>query len=340
MPTRDIVVIGASAGGVEALSGLVAGLPADLRAALFIVLHLSPHDESQLPEILSRAGALRAAKAQDGDEIAYGRILIAPPDRHLLLTPERVRVVCGPQENNFRPAIDPLFRSAALAFGSRVIGVVLTGALDDGVSGLVAIKRMGGLAAVQDPATAVVPSMPHAAMTYVDADACLPVAALASKLVTLTKTEAPMPKTPHGATDLEREVKIAGLDLSVIDHDQERGTLVAMTCPECHGPLWEIAEDGPLRYRCRVGHAYTAEAMEVGLAKETEDALWTALHTLEESAKLFDRLAAQTTTTGDRRRERRFREMAQHSQARVDRVRQTLGHVAAVNTDTRHGPQR
>jgi two-component system chemotaxis response regulator CheB len=331
MPKRDIVVIGASTGGVEALSGLVAGLPANLQASVFVVLHLSPYAESQLPQILSRAGALEARMAQDGEEIACSRILIAPPDRHLLLTQERVRVVDGPRENHFRPAIDPLFRSAALAFGPRVIGVMLTGALDDGASGLVAIKRMGGLALVQDPSTAAVPSMPHAGMTYVAVDACLSVAALASKLAALTQTEAPMPDMPQDTTDLEREVKIAGLDLSVIDHDQEQGTLVAITCPECHGPLWEMEDDGPLRYRSRVGHAYTAAAMETGLARVTEDALWTALNTLEESAKLFGRLAAHPSTTGNRRRERRFRELAQQAQARADRVRRLLGYVAAVD---------
>jgi two-component system chemotaxis response regulator CheB len=237
MLTHDIVVIGASAGGVEALMELVAGLPANLRAAVFIVIHLPPHSESRLPHILSRAGAFRARMAQDGDGIQCGRIAIAPPDRHLLLTRERVRVVYGPRENHLRPAVDPLFRSAALAFGPRVIGVVLTGALDDGASGLVAIKREGGLALVQDPETATFPSMPRSAMAYVDVDACLPLKKLASKIVALTVTEAPMPETPHDTTDLEREVKIAGLDLSVVDHDQERGAPVAITCPECHGPL-------------------------------------------------------------------------------------------------------
>jgi two-component system chemotaxis response regulator CheB len=330
MPTHDIVVIGASAGGVEALTELVAGFPANLRAGVFVVLHFPPHSESRLPHILTRAGALRATMAQDGDEIHCGRIAIAPPDRHLLLTQERVRVVYGPRENHFRPAVDPLFRSAALAFGPRVIGVVLTGALNDGASGLVAIKQEGGLAVVQDPNTAAFPSMPRSAMTYVDVDACLPVKKLASKIVALTEMEAPMPETPHDTTDLEREVKIAGLDLSVIGQDQERGALVAMTCPECHGPLWEMADDGPLRYRCRVGHAYTAEAMESSLARETEDALWTALNTLEESAKLYGRLAAQTRV--DPERERRFMQAAQKYRSRAGAIRKMLGDGSIAGT--------
>jgi len=322
MPTHDIVVIGASAGGIEALTELVAGLPADLRAAVFIVVHLPPHSESRLPHILSRAGALRATMAQDGDEIAYGRIAIAPPDHHLLLTQEFVRVVYGPRENHFRPAVDPLFRSAALTFGPRVIGVVLTGALDDGASGLVAIKRQGGLAVVQDPNSAAFSSMPRAAMNYVDVDACLPVVELASKIVALTETGAPMPEKPYDTTDLEREVNIAGLDLTVIAHDQERGALAAMTCPECHGPLWEMTGDGPLRYRCRVGHGYTAEAMESSLARESEDALWTALNTLEESAKLYGRLAERATADGEKKR--RYTQAAQNYQSRAGAIRKLL----------------
>jgi two-component system chemotaxis response regulator CheB len=324
MAMRDIVVVGASAGGVEALRGLAAGLPANLRAAVFVVLHVPPQGESHLPHILSRTGALQAMLAQDGEEIRYGRILIAPPDRHLLLTQDQVHVVYGPRQNHFRPAVDPLFRSAALAFGPRVIGVVLTGALDDGASGLVAIKREGGLAVVQDPETAAFPSMPSAALNYVDADACLPVTSLASKIVALTKTVAPMPETPHDTSDLEREVNIAGLDLSVIEHDQEQGALAPMTCPECHGLLWEIADGGPLRYRCRVGHAYTAESMETSLARVTEHALWTTLNTLEESAKLCDRLVAQGTMGSDHQRERPFSQVAQDYRVRAGVIRKLL----------------
>jgi two-component system chemotaxis response regulator CheB len=326
MNTHDIVVIGASTGGVEALAVLAAGLPANLQAAVFIVLHVPPQAESQLPRILSRAGTLRAKTARDGEEIQYGRIWIAPPDRHLLLTQERVRVVYGPRENHFRPAIDPLFRSAALAFGPRVIGVVLTGLLDDGASGLVAIKRQGGLAVVQDPETAAFPDMPQAALRYTEVDACAPLAELASTIAALTQMRALLPVTPHESTDLEREVKIAGLDLSVMDHGQERRELVAMTCPDCHGPLWEIADEGPLRYRCRVGHAYTAEAMETSVARESEDALWTALNTLEKSANLFGRLAAQAA--GDHQRARRFSEAEQTYRTRAQLIRRVLGDVA------------
>jgi two-component system, chemotaxis family, protein-glutamate methylesterase/glutaminase len=132
-----------------------------------------------------------------------------------------------------------------------------------------------------------------------------------------------MPDRPHDTPDLEREVKIAGLDLSVIDHDQEQGTVVAMTCPECHGPLWEMADDGPLRYRCRVGHAYTAEAMETSLAREAEDALWIALNTLEESAKVYWRLAAQATV--DSEKKRRYAQAAQDYQSRARAIRKLLG---------------
>jgi two-component system chemotaxis response regulator CheB len=201
---------------------------------------------------------------------------------------------------------------------------VLTGALDDGASGLVAIKREGGLAIVQDPETAAFPSMPRAAIAYVDVDACLPVTDLASKIVALTKSEAPMPETRHDTSDLEREVNIARLDLTVIKHDQEQRALAPMTCPECHGPLWEIADGGPLRYRCRVGHAYTAESMETSLARVTEDTLWTTLNTLEESAKLCERLVAQGAMGSDHQRERHFTQVAQDYRVRAGVIRKLL----------------
>lgn len=337
MPKHDIVVVGASTGGVDALTELVAGLPAHLPAAVFVVLHVSPSVRSQLPTILSHVGALLAVKAHDGDEIAPGRIAIAPPNRHLLLTQERVRVVSGPGENYARPAVDPLFRSAALAFGPRVIGVVLTGALDDGASGLVAIKRQGGLAVVQDPETAAAQGMPRAALTYVEADVCLPVAELASKLAILTQLEAPPPDKRQDTTDLEREVKIAGLDLSVIEQVQRNGAPVAQKCPECHRPLWEVPDDGPRRYRCQVGHAFTAEALNRGLTNVTEEALWSGLKTLDESAALHARLAAKAGAHGDRWLERRFGELAAQSCARADRMRHKLGYVAAMDGPDAHG---
>ena len=183
---KDIIVIGASAGGVEALKVLVGELSATLPASIFIVMHTSPYSPSILPEILSRSGALPASHAVDGERIHRSNIYVAPPNHHLLLEPEIVRVTQGPKENHARPAIDPLFRSAALAYGSRVIGVILTGGLDDGSSGLWTVKKLGGIAIVQDPQDAVIPSMPQSAMRQVKVDYCFPIRKIATLLVQLT----------------------------------------------------------------------------------------------------------------------------------------------------------
>ncbi len=306
---RDIVVIGASAGGVEALTTLVAHLPHDLPAALFVVVHISSEAPSSLAQILSRAGALPARTAQDKAPIEHGHIYVAPPDRHLLLTAEDVRVVSGPRENRHRPAIDPLFRSAALSFGRRVVGIVLSGALNDGTAGLLAIKRAGGIAMVQDPATAAFPGMPKSALTYVSVDWSLPLTALADKIVELvtgTVHEGEGSVTMEEMDDEQKlemrvETEIAGLNPRAVAQAPQYGKVSSYTCPDCHGPLWEI-QDGPLlRFRCRVGHAFTAESMFEGQADNVEEALWMALNILEESEQLYTRLAS-----GARERQHRW----------------------------------
>ena len=187
MANRDIIVMGASAGGLPAFNGIIKQLPHDLNAAVFIVWHVSPYSRSMLPEILSRAGKLEVKHPADGESIQPGKIYVARPDRHLLLEAGRVRLTKGPKENRFRPAVDPLFRSAAYAYGARVVGVVLTGALDDGTAGLWAIKDRGGIAVVQDPAEAEQPSMPSSALNNVQVDYCLPLSEIPPLVVTLTQ---------------------------------------------------------------------------------------------------------------------------------------------------------
>jgi two-component system chemotaxis response regulator CheB len=201
---KDIVVIGASAGGIEALRVLAGRLPADLPASLFIVLHTSPEAPSMLADILGRSGKLRAVTPEDGERIRPGTIYVGPPDRHLLVEPNRVRVTRGPKENRFRPAIDSLFRSAAQTYGPRVVGVILTGYLDDGTAGLWTVKQLGGTAVVQDPADALVPFMPLNAVTHVKVDYCLPLEEIAPLLVRLT-TEA---AEEEGAFQVPKEVEI------------------------------------------------------------------------------------------------------------------------------------
>jgi two-component system chemotaxis response regulator CheB len=211
MAKKDIVVIGASAGGMGALETLVAGLPTDLPAALFVVWHLAPGVKSVLPTVLNRAGPLPAANPKDGDAIRPGRIHVAPNDHHMLLERGYIRIAKGPKENRFRPAVDPLFRSAAYIYGSRVIGIVLSGALDDGTAGLWAIKLRGGTAIVQDPADAMHRSMPLSALENVEVDYKVPVAEIGALLGRLAREEAgPEPRIADAERDkMDAEVKIA-----------------------------------------------------------------------------------------------------------------------------------
>ncbi|HKT40687.1 MAG TPA: chemotaxis protein CheB, partial [Ktedonobacterales bacterium] len=245
---RDIVVIGASAGGVEALTTFVANLPDHLPAALFVVVHIPAEASSTLAQILSRAGPLPATTAKDQAPITHGHIYVAPPDHHLLVTTDVMRVVYGPRENRHRPAIDPLFRSAAVNYGRRVVGIVLSGALNDGTAGLLAIKRAGGIAMVQDPTTAAFPGMPQSALSYVAVDWSLPLPALAEKVATLARGTAPKRKGNVTMEEMDDEQKaemwteteIAGLNPAAVTQAPRYGKISSYTCPDCHGPLWEI----------------------------------------------------------------------------------------------------
>lgn len=292
MPGRDIHVIGASAGGVEALAQLAQGLPADLPAALFVVLHLPPHGLSVLPQILSRSGPLPAAHAHDGEPIRHGRIYVAPPDYHLLLHHGAVRVVRGPRENGHRPAVDPLFRTAAKVYGARVVGVVLSGALDDGTAGLAAVRQRGGVAVVQDPDDARYDSMPRSALENVGADHCLALADVAPTLVRLSG-EVVEEALPPADPDLKAEADIAELDPAALNASEHPGEPSAFACPDCGGVLWELQDGDLLRFRCRVGHAWTAGTLVGRQSDAVEDALWTALRALEEKAAMARRLAGR-----------------------------------------------
>src|SRR5438067_9028898 len=239
MATKDIVVIGASAGGMAALERLVAGLPADLPAALFVVWHLSPGVRSVLPMVLSKAGPLPAANPKDGDPIKPGRIYVGPNDHHMLLERGYIRVTKGPKENRFRPAVDPLFRSAAYIYGTRTIGVVLSGALDDGTAGLWAIKMRGGAAVVQDPSDAMHRSMPINALDNVAVDYKVPVADMGPLLARLTREQAaPEPLIAAAEREkMEAELKIAREVDARVENILQFGELSPFTCPECQGVL-------------------------------------------------------------------------------------------------------
>jgi two-component system, chemotaxis family, protein-glutamate methylesterase/glutaminase len=307
LPGHDIVVIGASAGGVEALSQLVAGLPADLRAAVFIVLHSHPNFSSSLPELLSRRGPLHAAHAIHGEAIVPGRIYLAPPDNHVMLRPGFVQAIRGPKENGHRPAVDALFRTASVAYGPRVVGVVLSGHLDCGTAGLLSIKARGGIAIVQDPRDAEVAAMPASALRHVDVDrvaSLQDIPALVTRFV--SEPAAAWPRHLPGA-------------LAEAEGD-EPGVAADIVCPICQGRLTEAQTNGFQVFRCHVGHSFSLESVAAEQAEEVERALWSAARALEESASLSGRLAA--TGRGDL--SRRFAEKAQAQMRDADVIRQIL----------------
>jgi len=324
MSHRDIIAVGASAGGIEALQQLVRRLPADLDAAVFVTVHFPENGTSVLPRILTRAGSLAAIHAVDGEPIVPGRIYVAPPGFHLILERDRTRLVRGPRENGNRPAIDPMFRSAAIAFGPRVIGVILTGLLDDGTSGLAAIKRYGGAAVVQDPDDAVFPTMPQSAIAYVKVDHIVPIGSMAKTLTQLVAQ--PLPAAAESPTlDDVMEKHYSTADLEAIENPhQHPGTLSSFGCPDCGGVLWQITDGEFVRFRCRVGHAWTSEGLLQQQADALDDALWTALRALEESASLSRQIAARHRSRGVESLAIRFDNQAETSESRANVVRDSL----------------
>lgn len=301
--SRDIVVIGASAGGLEALNQLVPNLPEDLPAAIFIVLHLPPASKSSLPFILRRKTLLQTGHAHDGDAIHHGRIYIAPPDHHLLLEEGHVRLSRGPRENGNRPAIDPLFRTAARIYGPRVVGIVLSGNLGDGTVGLRVVSDHGGETVVQDPQEALFPSMPSHAIEFGGPDHVLPAAEIAQLVTDLAARPAALRLAPVQIGP-DRQEKLAGL-----------------SCPDCGGPLSEFREGRSTGYVCRVGHSFSAEGLYAEHADALESALWTAVRVLHERSDLATRLAERLDRKGSGHAARRFRENAEDARRHAELLR-------------------
>ncbi|HZK81896.1 MAG TPA: chemotaxis protein CheB [Humisphaera sp.] len=307
-PSQRGVVIGASAGGVEALKEVVAGLPADFAAPVFVVLHIPPFVASSLPQILSRSGPLPAIHPEDGAKIEAGHIYVAPPDHHLLIDKGFVVVKKGPRENRFRPSIDALFRSAAYIYGPNAIGVVLSGALDDGTSGLWSIKRLGGIAIVQEPNQARFESMPRSALEHVEVDYNLPSTQIGQLLGTLVKERAMQEAAvdSHIKTRMAIERQIAAEGGAFQKGVMELGALTPFTCPECHGALVRIAEGKMSRFRCHTGHAYTDSALLEGVMESTGAMLWQVIRSLEESAMLLTHMGQHLQQAGDAARAEAF----------------------------------
>ncbi|HVX37954.1 MAG TPA: chemotaxis protein CheB [Gemmatimonadaceae bacterium] len=325
MEPDRIIVVGASAGGVEATMALVRELPPDFPAALFITIHFPPDVESYLPTILSRVTKLAVVPAANGAPIAAGTVYVARPGQHLLLRRGLIRLSRGPTENGNRPAIDPMFRSAALAYGARVIGVVLTGNLDDGTSGLLTIKRRGGIAVVQDPADAMFPPMPTSAIRHVMVDHVAPLAAIPELLRALVAEPAPERMGGEVMDDARQENEFSSFDLEAMDETAAHpGTPSAFGCPDCGGVLWEIRDGDLVRYRCRVGHGWTSDALASEQQVTLEDALWTALRALEESAQLNEQLAQRLGQRGAERLRDRFASRSANLRDQAALIRQIL----------------
>ena len=324
MPPRSIIVIGASAGGVEALTKLAHDLPEDLPAAIFVTVHFPPTGTSALPRILTRAGRLDASHAEDGERIRDRHVYIAPPDHHLLLFRDHVRLYRGARENGSRPAIDPMFRSAALAFRSRAIGVILSGNLDDGTSGLLALKRRGGMAVVQDPEDALFPSMPQSAVDHVAVDHVVKLDRMGALLAELVH-QTPAVEDIVTSDDARKELQFSEADMARIgDADDHPGVLAPFGCPDCGGTLWELREGDLVRFRCRVGHAWTSEGLLATQAETLDVALWTALRALEESAALSRQLAERAESRGNTRLAERMAGHATLASRRAEIIRNVL----------------
>lgn len=291
---HDIIVVGGSAGAVEAVTALVSRLPAELDAAIFVVVHTYPISDSLLPAILSRHGRLRAKVAADGEAIQCDRIYLAARDSHLLIEPGRVRLNRGPKESGHRPAIDPLFRSAARAYGERVIGVILSGMLDDGSSGLRMIRRHQGSTMVQDPGEALFPQMPQNAIDAASPQHVAPIAEIAD----LIATHAGRP-AKGGEIDKAMSPAVNSNGHPAVGADDAPGTSTGIACPECHGVLWAADDDDSPEFACRVGHAYSSESLVEAHAQSVEAALWAAVRSLQEQASLVRHLARQAHRRGD-----------------------------------------
>jgi two-component system chemotaxis response regulator CheB len=305
MDKRNLVVIGASAGGVEALLSLVPSLPRDLAASVLVAVHVAPRSASNLPKLLAYRSRLPVAYALDGQALADPGVWVAPPDRHLVVQDGVTRLSRGPRENGHRPAIDILFRSAARARGPASIAVVLSGNLDDGSAGMEVIRRAGGIGIVQDPEEAAYPDMPRNALEMAGADHVARIEELGPLLVRLVSE----PITPRPEVALRRDNMMSE---------------AVFSCPECGGVL-ELEGPGTLRFRCRVGHGFGGEALAAAQDDRLDAALWTAVRTLNEQAELARRLAARAHARGHDHAALRYEERVHELSEKAHLVRAALG---------------
>lgn len=310
MAKRDVIVIGGSAGSIEALTTVVSGLPEHLPAAVLVVIHVPPGGRSRLPAILTRSGPLPATHARHGEEIRPGRIYVAPPNRHLLVRHGNVELNRGPRENRSRPAIDSLFRSAARAYGPRVIGVVLSGALYDGSAGLMAVKARGGIAIVQDPEDALFPGMPRSALALVKTVRILPAATIGHELGRLSQEAAEPNGEATMSDDEERIARVIEQDFTEQAADVRADDTALYTCPDCGGVMWQTDSGPGGWFRCHVGHAYSPEVLLIQKSEELEAALWACIRLLREKATMTRQSAARLRAGGNPTVAQRIEEQA------------------------------
>lgn len=327
MASERIVVIGASAGGVRALQVLASGLPADFPAPILVVQHIGSHP-SILPELLDRQGPLPAAHARDGERIEPGRIRVAPPDYHMLVQDDVIRLSHGPKEQYTRPAIDPLFRSAAVSWTERAVGVLLSGQLDDGTEGLQDIKQFGGVAVVQDPSDAEIPSMPLSALRYVEVDYTAPVASIAGLLASIVTQPPGKPRAgPRREIVVENDLLFGKGDF--VEKLKTLGSPSTFVCPECSGSLWEVKDARPRRFRCHTGHGFTLRALQHAQSTATDEALWSALRALQEKQLLLESLAESHAKAGEADEARRLAEEARQTARDGETLRRLIEEMPA-----------
>lgn len=335
MALRDIVVIGASAGGVEVLKKLVKGLPPDFSASVFVVWHTAPGVTGFLPRVLQRGTDLKVTEAVDREPIEAGHIYIARPNYHLLVERGVVRVTRGPKENRFRPAVDPLFRAAAYAYGSRVVGIILTGALDDGTAGLWTIKNRGGTAVVQDPDEAEVPSMPESAIRGVEVDYVVPSAVMPDLLMRLTAEEVVEAVEVSMEEDRKNslEVRIAAEDNAFEKGVMELGELSSLTCPDCHGVFLKLRDGKIVRFRCHTGHAYSPDSLLETITEQIEKSLWSTVRALEENVMLLNYIGEQYAGLNQKKLADAYLQKAKEAEERIKYIRDAAMRQEQLNSD-------
>lgn len=331
---KDIAVIGASAGGVEALKAIVSALTAEFGGTIFIVLHIPPDHASQLSVVLSGVCQVPVLAPLDSDEIKSGHVYVATADHHLLLENGKVRVTLGPKENTFRPSVDALFRSAALAYGARVVGVVVSGCLDDGSSGLFAIKSLHGTAIVQQPADALYDSMPVHALDAVDADFVLPAAEIGQMLQRLSDERVESRTGKMRDKQLEVEVNIAMGCAGLMKDIMALGKPTPYTCPECHGALLEISGEYAARFRCHTGHGFTLSHLLGAASQTNEEAIMGALRSIEEVQLLLERVHIDLTAKGKRRAARLLKSRIELVKGQAELVKKASLKNKVVSEDT------